>query len=119
MLHRRWALAVPALTVIVLASACCPVTAPPSTAFVARLTALADGAALAQLDDGRELVVSGLKAVPTGRVYVTGQLLPDGTVAAASVRPLSASKPATAQPPSSGAAAATPTQPWPAGSSKP
>lgn len=89
---RRWAtLAVLLAALALTASACCPVTAPPSTAFVAQLTPIADGSALAQLSDGRQLVVTGLARVPAGMVYVRGRLQPDGTVTADSVQPTATS----------------------------
>ncbi|MEJ2290747.1 MAG: hypothetical protein P8Y13_02080 [Deinococcales bacterium] len=86
MARRRLAV-VAALGLIVALGACCPVAAPPRTAFVARLEPRADGTALARLADGRQLTVTGLTSVPTGVVYVTGRLLPNGRVEVASVRP--------------------------------
>jgi hypothetical protein len=74
-------------------AACCPRTAPPATAFVATLTPLGNGRARAHLQDGRQLLVTGLSDVPAGTVYLTGSLLPDGTVAAASVRPTATTAP--------------------------
>lgn len=68
--------------------ACCPVTAPPPTAFTATLRALGGGEAVARLADGRRLMLTGLTTVPAGRVYVTGRLLADGRVAVAGIRQL-------------------------------
>lgn len=88
-------------------AACCPVTAPPETAFVARLRPLGNGAAVAQLESGRQLTVTGLSAWPPGPVYVQGRLLPDGTVAVSSVRPTGAATSAsTSEPVAAGAAPA-------------
>jgi hypothetical protein len=84
---RRRVVLVAALGLIVALGACCPVTAPPRTAFLARLEPRAHGTALARLVDGRQLTVIGLSSVPNGVVYVTGRLLPDGRVKAVSVRP--------------------------------
>lgn len=88
---RRWL--PPALLAVALAlalAACCPATAAPPTAFTAQLRDLGGGEAVARLADGREVTLTGLASVPSGRVYVTGRLLPDGRVAVASVRPLPA-----------------------------
>ncbi|MEJ2665715.1 MAG: hypothetical protein P8Z81_01220 [Deinococcales bacterium] len=91
----RRAVAVLAAASLLGLAACCPVTAPPATAFVARLHALGGGKAVAHLQDGRELIVTGLTSVPDGAVYVLGRLLPDGEVAATSVRLLPAPDSAT------------------------
>jgi len=82
-----------ALGLSLVLTACCPTTAPPATAFVATLTPLGNGSARAHLLDGRQLIVTGLTSVPSGRVYLTGSLLPDGSVAAASVRPTATTAP--------------------------
>lgn len=76
-----------AAAVAVLLTGCCPVTSPPTTAFLARLQPLGHGLARADLPDGRELIVSGVARVPSGLAYVTGSLLTDGTVKALSVQP--------------------------------
>lgn len=86
----RHAVAVLAAASLLALAACCPVTAPPQTAFIAQLHDLGGGRALARLESGRELLVTGLSSVPGGTVYVRGQLLPDGDVAASSVRVLPA-----------------------------
>ncbi len=85
------AAAVLGLTLVL--AACCPTTSPPTTAFIATLTPLGNGRARAHLQDGRQLLVTGLTDVPAGAVYVTGSLLTDGTVAALSVRPTATTAP--------------------------
>lgn len=87
---RRHAVAMLAAASLLTLAACCPVTGPPETAFVAQLHALGGGKAVARLQSGRELIVTGLSDIPEGTVYVRGQLLPDGDVAASSVRVLPA-----------------------------
>jgi len=70
--RRTRAGAAAALGLTLVLAACCPTTAPPATAFVATLTPLGNGRARAYLDDGRQLLVTGLSDVPAGTVYLTG-----------------------------------------------
>ncbi len=90
----RGTLALALLGLLLLSTACCPVTAPPPTAFVAqRLTALADGTVRAELNDGRSVILTGLERLPAVPVYLTGTLLPDGRIAVRSAQPLGSSSP--------------------------
>lgn len=78
------------LTLSLALAACCPATSPPQTAFTARIRTEGGGRATAQLTGGREVALTGVSSAPAGPVYVTGRLLPDGSVAVTGVRPLSA-----------------------------